>query len=124
MSKSFTKRRDAEAINLAVRSLRKEARTWFTERESGHGRSSDSDSDSGSDDLFAKASAWYHVTYHPTYWGIYNEDMERDHYISFPWCVYDKLMQIKENNLRRKERASRLAALDSRFRNALNLGGR
>ncbi|XP_022146807.1 probable RNA-dependent RNA polymerase 1 isoform X3 [Momordica charantia] len=118
MSKSFTKKRDAEAINLAIRSLRKEARTWFNERESGP----DSDSVSGLDDLFAKASAWYHVTYHPSYWGSYNEDMNRDHYLSFPWCVYDKLMQIKENNVRRKQRASRLAALDSRFRNALNLG--
>lgn len=114
MSKSFTRRRDAEAINLAVRSLRKEARTWFNAREGG--------SNSDSDDLFAKASAWYHVTYHHSYWGCYNEEMKRDHYLSFPWCVYDKLMQIKEKNLRKRERALRLATLD-RFGHALNLGG-
>ncbi|GLT61938.1 hypothetical protein SLA2020_346080 [Shorea laevis] len=29
MSKCFNKRRDMEAINYAVKSLRKEARTWF-----------------------------------------------------------------------------------------------
>lgn len=115
MSKSFTKRRDSEAINLAVRSLRKEARTWFNAREGGSG--------SDSDDLFAKASAWYHVTYHHSYWGCYNEEMKRDHYLSFPWCVYDKLMQIKEKNLRRRERALGLATCD-RFRHVLNLGGR
>ena len=114
MSKSFTRRRDAEAINLAARSLRKEARTWFNTKESGP--------DSGSDDLFAKASAWYHVTYHHSYWGSYNDGMKRDHYLSFPWCVYHKLMQVKENNLRRREKASRLATLD-RFSRALNLDG-
>ncbi|XP_022994920.1 probable RNA-dependent RNA polymerase 1 isoform X1 [Cucurbita maxima] len=115
MSKSFTRRRDAEAINLAARSLRKEARTWFNTKESGL--------DSGSDDLFAKASAWYHVTYHHSYWGSYNDGMKRDHYLSFPWCVYHKLMQVKENNLRKRERASRLATLD-RFSRVLNLDGR
>lgn len=114
MSKSFTRRRDAEAINLAVRSLRKEARTWFNARESGP--------ESGSDDLFAKASAWYHVTYHHSYWGCYNEGTKRDHYLSFAWCVYDKLMQIKESNMRRRERASRMATLD-RFGRVLSLGG-
>ncbi|NP_001315397.1 RNA-dependent RNA polymerase 1 [Cucumis melo] len=113
MSKSFTRRRDAEAINLAVRSLRKEARTWFNAREGA---------DSNSDDLFAKASAWYYVTYHHSYWGYYNEGMKRDYYLSFPWCIYDKLMQIKENNLRKRERAARLATFD-RFGYVLNLGG-
>ncbi|KAK2989891.1 hypothetical protein RJ640_019474 [Escallonia rubra] len=59
MSKSFDRRKDAEAIGLAVRSLRKEARTWFNERAEELG--------SGADDVYAKASAWYHVTYHPSY---------------------------------------------------------
>ncbi|GLT96775.1 hypothetical protein SLE2022_143750 [Rubroshorea leprosula] len=86
MSKSFTKRRDAEAIGRAVRSLRKEARSWFNEKGSGE----DFDTDE-----YAKASAWYHVTYHPNYWGQYNDGMDRDHFLSFPWCVYDKLIQIK-----------------------------
>ncbi|KAL3582307.1 hypothetical protein D5086_016639 [Populus alba] len=49
MSKSFTKKRDAEAIGMAVRSLRKEARSWFNEKGSGL--------DSQADDVDAKASA-------------------------------------------------------------------
>ncbi|KAK8684611.1 hypothetical protein V6N13_040630 [Hibiscus sabdariffa] len=77
-------RRDPEAIGMAVRSLRKEARSWFNETKSG-----------SDDDAYAKASAWYHVTYHPSYWGQYNEGMNRDHFLSFSWCVYDKLIQTK-----------------------------
>lgn len=92
MSKSFTKKRDADAINMAVKSLRKEARTWFNGSSSGV--------DSRSDDAYAKASAWYYVTYHPSYWGCYNEGMGRDHYISFPWCVYPQLVQIKKEKAR------------------------
>lgn len=88
MSKSFTKRRDAEAIGMAVRALRKEARAWFNEKGSG------SDFE---DDVYAKASAWYHVTYHPNYWGSYNEGLNRQHFLSFAWCVYDKLMEIKRD---------------------------
>ncbi|GAV82938.1 RdRP domain-containing protein/RRM_6 domain-containing protein [Cephalotus follicularis] len=87
MSKHFTKRKDAEAVGVAVKSLRKEARTWFDEKGSGL--------DSATDNVYAKASAWYYVTYHPSYFGSYNEGMNRDHYLSFPWCVYDKLIQIK-----------------------------
>ncbi|KAJ8568981.1 hypothetical protein K7X08_037196 [Anisodus acutangulus] len=86
-SKTFDRRRDAEAIGVAVRSLRKEARTWFKKR-------------SDIDDMLAKASAWYHVTYHPRYWGCYNEGLKRDHFISFPWCVYDQLIQIKKEKAR------------------------
>ncbi|XP_043704238.1 probable RNA-dependent RNA polymerase 1 [Telopea speciosissima] len=100
MAKSFTKKRDAEAIGLAVRSLKKEARKWFND---GLGPGSPSDK------AYAKASAWYHVTYHPDYWGCYNEGMKRDHYLSFPWCVYDKLIKIK------KDKSSiRLSLLDIR----------
>ncbi|XP_011075687.1 probable RNA-dependent RNA polymerase 1 [Sesamum indicum] len=87
-SKTFDRRKDAEAIGVAVRSLRNEARSWFKKG-------------SESDDPYAKASAWYHVTYHPDFWGSYNEGLKRDHYISFPWCVYDKLIKIKEDNSRR-----------------------
>ncbi|KAG2377165.1 hypothetical protein LR48_Vigan06g155700 [Vigna angularis] len=92
LSKSFNKRRDAESINMAVRSLRKEARSWFNEGSNGV------DSGSG-DDAYAKASAWYHVTYHPSYLGLYNEGMKRDHYLSFPWCVYPQLLQIKKEKV-------------------------
>lgn len=82
-SKTFDRRKDAEAISIAVRALRKEARTWFKRRND-------------IDDMLPKASAWYHVTYHPTYWGCYNQGLKRDHFISFPWCVYDQLIQIKK----------------------------
>ncbi|TXG57065.1 hypothetical protein EZV62_018378 [Acer yangbiense] len=90
MSKSFTKRRDEEAIGMAVKSLRKEARGLFNEK----GSVSDSGDD---DDVYAKASAWYYVTYHHSYWGRYNEGLNRDHFLSFPWCVYDKLIKIKRD---------------------------
>ncbi|XP_061994386.1 probable RNA-dependent RNA polymerase 1 [Rosa rugosa] len=110
MSKSFTKERDADAINRAVRSLRKEARTWFDEKGTGI--------DSGVDDVYAKASAWYHVTYHPNYFGLYNEGMKRDHFISFPWCVYAKLVHIKKDKVKQ---APRISSLESRFRYGVHL---
>ncbi|TVU15539.1 hypothetical protein EJB05_39064, partial [Eragrostis curvula] len=85
MSKIFTKSSDADAIKMAVRSLRKEARSWFSEMSAdGH--------DAGD----AMASAWYHVTYHPDYWGRCNGGTDRPHLISFPWCVYDRLLSIKQ----------------------------
>ncbi|WVZ73766.1 hypothetical protein U9M48_022042 [Paspalum notatum var. saurae] len=76
MAKNFSKRSDADAIRMAVRSLRKEARSWFSET------SADED---GQDAIEAKASAWYHVTYHPQFWGSYNQEYDRPHLISFPW---------------------------------------
>ncbi|KAF8040138.1 hypothetical protein BT93_B2383 [Corymbia citriodora subsp. variegata] len=88
----FDKRRDPEGINSALSSLRKEARSWFNDTESG--------SASGGVNIYAKASAWYHVTYHPKFWGHYKEDADKDHFLSFPWCVHDKLLHIK------RERAS------------------
>ncbi|GJY24251.1 probable RNA-dependent RNA polymerase 1 [Tanacetum coccineum] len=91
MSRSFDRRNDAEAVGLAVKSLRKEARNWF-KKDRG-------DLDDGDDDVYAKASAWYHVTYHPDYWGKYNQDMTRDHFLSFPWCIHDKLIEIKRRLL-------------------------
>ena len=113
MSKSFTKRRDAEAIGMAVKSLRKEARSWFNEKGSGL------DSQDDDDDVFAKASAWYHVTYHHNYWGCYNEGMNRDHFLSFPWCVYDKLIQNKRENAR--IRTLNLQSVERRFSSGLHL---
>ncbi|KAG2661375.1 hypothetical protein PVAP13_1KG502600 [Panicum virgatum] len=98
MAKNFTKSSDADAIRLAVRSLRKEARSWFNEMSTG-------EDGIGQDAIEAKASAWYHVTYHPQYWGSYNEGFDRPHLISFPWCVYDRLLCIKQrrNFLRKME---------------------
>ncbi|XP_054809946.1 RNA-dependent RNA polymerase 1 [Prosopis cineraria] len=107
MSKSFTKRRDAEAITMAVKSLRKEARTWFN----SHGSAEDYEED----DLKAKASAWYYVTYHPSYWGCYNEGLNRDHFLSFAWCVYDKLVTIK------REKSLQRSSLERRFSRGLHL---
>ncbi|CAK9311357.1 unnamed protein product [Citrullus colocynthis] len=91
MGKSFDKRNDLEQINCAMKSLRKEVRAWFNEK----GSKSTYDNNKDEDEEYAKASAWYHVTYHPDYWGRYNEGMQRDHFLSFPWCVGDKLIQIK-----------------------------
>jgi len=100
MSKSFNKKRDAEAINMAVKSLRKEARSWFNEGSYGV------DSGTG-DDAYAKASAWYHVTYHPSYWGHYNDEgMNRDHFLSFPWCVYPQLIEIKKEKVSNRRYSS------------------
>lgn len=108
-SKSFNRYKDGEAVMLAVRSLRKEARGWFNEK------SHDGEDE---DNAFAKASAWYHVTYHPDYWGIYNEGLNRPHFLSFAWCVYDKLIVIKEKNMRMR-RAAEL--LQRRMQSSLNL---
>lgn len=113
MSKSFDRRKDAEAITLAVRSLRKEARTWFNKIAS--------EKDSEDNDLYAKASACYHVTYHPSYWGCYNEGMKRDHYLSFPWCVYDKLIHIKKQKLSYRKSLN-LSSLTQRFSQGFHLG--
>ncbi|KAL3654315.1 multidrug resistance protein [Castilleja foliolosa] len=104
MSKTFDRRKDAEAIGAAVRALRNEARAWFKKG-------------SEMDDVYAKASAWYHVTYHPDFWGSYNEGLKRDHYISFPWCVYDRLVKIKKDKVRAKE----VAGLGREFGRRLRL---
>ncbi|KAE9450874.1 hypothetical protein C3L33_17225, partial [Rhododendron williamsianum] len=110
MSKSFDRRKDAEEVGLAVRALRKEARTWFN-------------TDAEGDDVYAKASAWYYVTYHHSYLGRYNKEMNREHFISFPWCVYDKLIHVKKD---KKEKASirralHLSSLERQFSYGLNL---
>ncbi|KAG8369885.1 hypothetical protein BUALT_Bualt14G0060000 [Buddleja alternifolia] len=49
--KTFDRRKDAESIGAVVMSLRNETRSWFK-------------SGSEDDDVYAKASAWYHVTYY------------------------------------------------------------
>nr|CCD74482.1 RNA-dependent RNA polymerase 1 [Arabidopsis halleri subsp. halleri] len=97
MSKSFTKRRDAESIGRAVRALRKETLSLFNATEE--------------ENESAKASAWYHVTYHSSYWGLYNEGLNRDHFLIFAWCVYDKLVRIKKTNAGRRQRQETLERL-------------
>ncbi|CAI9785500.1 unnamed protein product [Fraxinus pennsylvanica] len=106
MSKTFDRRRDADAVGAAVRSLRSEARKMFKKG-------------SELDDMDAKASAWYHVTYHPSYWGVYNEGLNRDHYISFPWCVYDKLVQIKKDKSSLR-RSLQMSSLERNFSRGLS----
>ncbi|VAI60605.1 unnamed protein product [Triticum turgidum subsp. durum] len=112
MAKNFTKKNDADAIRLAVKSLRKEARSWFNEMGSD-------ESGGGHEALDAKASAWYHVTYHPEYWGCYNEGYDhRPHFISFPWCVYDKLILIKQQ----KNFVRKMLDLENRMRRSAIFG--
>eukprot|EP01018_Ginkgo_biloba_P005544 Gb_28436 [translate_table: standard] len=88
-----------ETIMLAVNSLRKEARGWFEENIE------DSKENCTIDEHFAKASAWYRVTYHPDHCGYGNyEELGKSipHFISFPWVVHDRLLNIKR---RRRARA-------------------
>ncbi|KAJ0987264.1 hypothetical protein J5N97_005620 [Dioscorea zingiberensis] len=108
-SKTFDRYDDGEAIRRAVSSLRKETRVWFNEK---------SHDNEDEDDLFAKASAWYHVTYHPDYWGCYNEGFKRPHFLSFAWCVYDRLIEIKRQNMRMRRAAK---AMRRRIQSGLNL---
>lgn len=74
-----------ETILSGVKSLKQEARRWFGDI-------------SNTDKQFAKASAWYHVTYHPSYRVERNNHAPYDnsgHLISFPWVVHDILLRIK-----------------------------
>ncbi|VAI60598.1 unnamed protein product [Triticum turgidum subsp. durum] len=113
MAKNFTKSSDADAIRQAVKSLRKEARSWFSEMNAG-------ESGDVPEALYAKASAWYHVTYHPEYWGCCNEGYGRPHLISFPWCVYDKLLLIKQRKkFRRRMQPHVLDLQNSMSRNMI-----
>eukprot|EP00252_Welwitschia_mirabilis_P013644 TRINITY_DN2_c0_g1_i3.p1 TRINITY_DN2_c0_g1~~TRINITY_DN2_c0_g1_i3.p1 ORF type:complete len:545 (+),score=84.82 TRINITY_DN2_c0_g1_i3:7546-9180(+) len=87
-----------EIIMIAVRSLQKEARTWF-----------ESEKVACEADEYELASAWYHVTYHPNYWGSVEydgKDIFSSHFISFPWVIYDRLLTIK----RRKRSQANVAA--------------
>lgn len=86
----FSQSSETEEVSVAVRSLRREARSWFDAKQT--------EGDSGNtQQVYAKASAWYYVTYHPTYWGRYNQGMNREHFLSFAWLVYDKLLHIKRS---------------------------
>ncbi|XP_020584591.1 probable RNA-dependent RNA polymerase 1 isoform X2 [Phalaenopsis equestris] len=112
MSKKFDKYKDGEAVRLAVRSLRKEVKAWCDEDVDGvKGATS-----------FAKASACYHVTYHPDYWGTYSEGMKRPHFLSFCWCLFDKLVTIKKENMGRRRVGCPLEAqLSGRLEQGLRL---
>ncbi|KAL4351449.1 hypothetical protein GQ457_06G000350 [Hibiscus cannabinus] len=89
LSKYSDRKIDLDNINFAVKSLRLEAKSWFTEKVSPR-----------VEDVFAKASAWYHVTYHPNFWGLSTDGAaDHEHFISFPWCIYEKLLQIKREKV-------------------------
>ncbi|KAJ4846078.1 hypothetical protein Tsubulata_027402 [Turnera subulata] len=111
MAKSFDKKRDMDAVTFAVRSLRKQARSWFGDKRDGD------ESDDEHDASFAKASAWYYVTYHPSFWGRSNDqETDRPHFLSFPWCVYDKLVEIKKSKVVSARWASSSYTLEQQLR--------
>ncbi|KAJ8648444.1 hypothetical protein MRB53_001467 [Persea americana] len=89
MTKSYTQKKDGETIALEMKTLTKEVRTWFDEK----GSKTDPDV---ADDAYAKASAWYHVTYHPDY---FNEKTNGARFFSFPWRFPEILMHIKKKKL-------------------------
>lgn len=91
----YDRRRDGEAVILAVKSLRKEARSWFYDH---HPRGGAGRGETNELRKKQRASAWYHVTYHHSFWGKYREGRNHEHFISFPWCVYDVLIKIKMEN--------------------------
>ena len=101
MSRHF-RRRVEEAkkrIQIAVNLLKREARAWFLGPRNDDNE--EEDEERWEVDHFAKASAWYHVTYHPDYFH-YNDQFSaatkvKLHLLSFPWVVSDILFRIKGN---------------------------
>ncbi|XP_065876219.1 RNA-dependent RNA polymerase 2 [Euphorbia lathyris] len=68
-----------DRIMLSIKSLQKEAKEWF-------------ESSCQPKECRLLASAWYHVTYHPTY------VQESFSCLSFPWIMGDILLDIKSAN--------------------------
>lgn len=100
MAKCFEKKRVLDAVTSATRSIRKEAKAWFDKAS----ESGSSNSDAG--EMYAKASAWYYVTYHPSYWGrCIEEGITCEHFLSFPWCINDTLIEIKKKKKNERLRA-------------------
>ncbi|CAM6109767.1 unnamed protein product [Calypogeia fissa] len=81
----------APKIRLAFKVLQKEAKFWFK----GQSRRMDKEEEA------AKASAWYHVTYHFRYfnrkdhWQFSKVTNLRVHLLSFPWVVSNILLNLK-----------------------------
>ncbi|KAK7389041.1 hypothetical protein VNO78_23873 [Psophocarpus tetragonolobus] len=69
-----------DRILLSVKNLQREAKEWFETSCQPH-------------EYKPMASAWYHVTYHPSYYC-----QESSCFLSFPWIVGDILFQIKSVN--------------------------
>lgn len=66
-----------DRIMVSVKSLSKEAKGWFDS------------SCKGSVEQQKLASAWYHITYHPTFC------QESSYCLGFPWIVGDILLNVK-----------------------------
>lgn len=60
MEKSSNKEIGFWMLTFVVRSIIKAGSGWFDNKTN--------ESDSIHEDICAKASAWYHVTYHPRHW--------------------------------------------------------
>ncbi|OWM90483.1 RNA-dependent RNA polymerase 2 [Punica granatum] len=71
-----------DRMQLSVKNLHNEAKGWFENSCKPNERQK-------------LASAWYHVTYHPSYC---REDFN---FLSFPWIVGDLLLNIKGENQRK-----------------------
>ncbi|GAB2240730.1 hypothetical protein Droror1_Dr00021248 [Drosera rotundifolia] len=68
-----------DRILISVKNLQKEAKAWFeSSAKTRHERQK-------------TASAWYHVTYHPSYW------QDSENCLSFPWTVWDILLKVKSS---------------------------
>ncbi|XP_027331701.1 RNA-dependent RNA polymerase 2 [Abrus precatorius] len=70
-----------DRILLSVKNLQREAKEWF-------------ETSCQPRDYQPMASAWYHVTYHPSYY------QENSCFLSFPWIVGDIVLHIKSLNSR------------------------
>ncbi|KAK7330462.1 hypothetical protein VNO77_24656 [Canavalia gladiata] len=68
-----------DRILLSMRNLQREAKEWFETSCQPH-------------EYQPLASAWYHVTYHPSHY------QESSCFLSFPWIVGDVLLHIKSLN--------------------------
>ncbi|CAM6085234.1 unnamed protein product [Calypogeia fissa] len=105
LSKYYVKgqREVKDRIGYAVRSLQSEARSWFK-----HGYDDAPSVHSGESstpgleerEAFAKASAWYHVTYHESYLLRSNAGQSHQYLLSFPWVVHETLLNVKKRNRR------------------------
>ena len=81
-NRRFTEMKDR--ILTAVKSLQKEAKEWI----SGSCEPSQ---------IQKMATAWYHVTYHPTF------SSKKPNFLSFPWIFGEVLLAIKSANSRKAE---------------------
>lgn len=92
-----------DRILISMKNLKKEARHWF-------------EKSCKVNEQQRLASAWYHVTYHPSYWRT-GEDIKC---LSFPWAVGDTLLNIKSVNSKMIQRTQPVFSNVYRKSNHLN----